>query len=55
MEALNEFFRSLWVVWLSLLFLGIVVWALWPSNRRKMEEYGRIPFEEDRPNTGGKE
>jgi cytochrome c oxidase cbb3-type subunit 4 len=36
--------RSLWVVWFFLLFAGIVVWALWPSHRHKLEEHGAIPL-----------
>ncbi|BBK32694.1 cytochrome c oxidase cbb3-type subunit 4 [Stella humosa] len=40
--------RSLWLVWFMALFLGILVWALWPANRARLEDHGRIPFRDDR-------
>ena len=40
--------RSLWVVWFLLLFLGIVGWAMWPANRRRFDDLGRIPLRDDR-------
>jgi cytochrome c oxidase cbb3-type subunit 4 len=39
--------KSLWVVWLIALFVGIVVWAYWPSRKKKMDEHAKIPFHED--------
>ena len=38
-----------WGAWLMLLFIGIVVWALWPSERRKadMRRNALIPFRDD--------
>lgn len=41
--------RAWWGLWLMTLFLGIVVWALWPSRRRgeDMREASMIPFRED--------
>jgi len=49
MEGLYETVRSLWVVWLMILFIGIVAWALWPSRRqqRKMDRHARIPLEDE--------
>ena len=47
MENAYEWIRSLWVVWLLLLFLGIVTYALWPSNKAKFEHAARIPLEDD--------
>jgi cytochrome c oxidase cbb3-type subunit 4 len=41
--------RQAWVVWLMLLFLGIVAWVLWPGRRREMEHGARIPFDETDP------
>ncbi len=43
MNALYEF----WLVGMMLIFLGIVWWAFKPSNRKKWEERGRIPFKEE--------
>lgn len=31
-------------------FLAICLWALWPSNRSKMKNYGLIPLQEDDDN-----
>ena len=58
-QDIGEFFRSFWVVWLGLLFLAIVVWALWPGNRKKFERASRIPLEDDtdddQPNPKGRD
>ena len=50
MEALQEiavWLRQLWVVWLMLLFAGIVAWVLWPRRKNELERHGRIPLEDD--------
>lgn len=47
MEELIAWARSLWVVWLMLIFLGIVFWAFRPRNKRRFESHGMIPFRED--------
>lgn len=50
MEDFTAFVRSAWVVWMMALFLGIVAWALWPSNRERFRRASRIPLsEDDRP------
>jgi cytochrome c oxidase cbb3-type subunit IV len=36
--------KSLWVVWFFLLFGGIVVWAMWPARRDRLQEHGSIPL-----------
>lgn len=46
-QDIAEFLRSFWVVWLGLLFLALVAWALWPKNRKKFEHAARIPLEDD--------
>lgn len=48
MESLYPILKQLWLIWLVLLFLGIVVWVMWPSHRQRFERAARIPFEEDR-------
>jgi cbb3-type cytochrome oxidase subunit 3 len=35
------------VVWMVVVFLGIVVSTYWPSRRSKIEQQGRIPLEDD--------
>lgn len=47
METIAEFFRSLWVVWMTALFLGIVAWAYWPRRRSKLQEHANIPLRDD--------
>lgn len=37
-----------WTVWLMLIFLGIVGYALWPGNRSKFEHARSIPLHDDR-------
>lgn len=39
--------KSLWVVWLMGIFLAIAVWAYWPANKRRLQEHGRIPLDDD--------
>ena len=41
--------KSLWLVWLMLIFLGIVFWAYRPRNKHRFESYGYIPLREDGP------
>jgi cytochrome c oxidase cbb3-type subunit IV len=44
LESLYPLLASLWVVWFTALFVGIVAWALWPSRRSQLEDHGRIPL-----------
>lgn len=52
MAEAYAFLKSLWTVWLVLLFVGIVAWVYWPGQRKKMEAHARIPLEDDRPPGG---
>ena len=47
MEDFYAFVRSAWVVWMMVLFLGIVAWVLWPSNRDRFRRAARIPLSDD--------
>jgi len=47
MEDLIAFLRSFWVLWLMLLFLGIIAWAYWPKRKKKMERYAEIPLRDE--------
>jgi len=40
--------RQLWVLWFVVLFVGIVAWAFWPSNKARLEAQARIPLDDDR-------
>lgn len=48
MDSLFDFFRTFWVVWLMLIFVGIVFWAYRPRNREKMKDHGQIPLRDGR-------
>lgn len=47
LQAISEFLRSLWGLWLMVLFLGIVFYAFRPRNKDKLESYGDIPLRDD--------
>ncbi len=47
LENISEFLRSLWGVWLMVLFLGIVFYAFRPRNKDRLEAYGSIPLRDD--------
>lgn len=51
---LSRLATDLWSLWLMILFLGIVVWAFWPSRRRseEMRDHAMIPFREDEDKSG---
>ena len=49
METLNmlyELVRPYWVVWLMIVFIGIIWWAFRPRNRG-LEDHGSIPLNDD--------
>ena len=48
LESLYRTLHSLWLVWMVLLFVAIVAWTLWPSRKKRLEQYGRIPLDDDR-------
>lgn len=43
-----EVLTSIWTVWAVLLFLGIVLWAWRPANRKRFEQNAHIPFDDER-------
>ncbi len=47
-----ELVRSLWVVWLALLFGGIVFWAFRPKNKKRFEDDAMIIFKKNGENGG---
>jgi cytochrome c oxidase cbb3-type subunit 4 len=42
-----EFIQSLWLVWLILLFVGIVAWVYWPKRKKRLDEAAHIPLKDD--------
>jgi cytochrome c oxidase cbb3-type subunit IV len=41
--------KSLWPAWLILITLAIAFWAFRPRNRQRFERDGRIPLNDDHP------
>lgn len=44
---LSQFAATLhawWTVWMVLVFIGIVIYAVWPGNRAKFKHASSIPF-----------
>ena len=39
--------RPLWIVWMVVLFLGVVFYALRPRNKRHFDDCAQIPFRTD--------
>lgn len=51
MEGFYEVLKSLWVLWLMALFLGIVAWVMWPRRKQQFDAQARIPLEDELPDT----
>ncbi len=49
LQALSEWVRPYWGVWLMGVFLAIIAWTLWPKRKAEMEQHARIPLEDDGP------
>jgi cytochrome c oxidase cbb3-type subunit 4 len=46
-KALAEFAQTYGLVYFVVIFLIVLVYALWPSRKRQFEEAARIPLSED--------
>ena len=46
-EMLAQFAQSAGTIYCFLLFLGVLVYALWPSNKDRFTEAARMPLRED--------
>ena len=44
---MSHFAQTWGLIYLLVLFAGVVAYALWPSNRRKFDDAARIPLKED--------
>ena len=47
METLYEWVASLWLVWLVILFVGIVAWAFWPKRKERLQRHADIPLRDE--------
>ena len=46
-KALAEFAQTYGLVYFVIVFSIVVVWAMWPSRKRRFEEAARMPLRED--------
>jgi len=46
-QAVSHFAQTWGLVYLALLFLGVLAYALWPGNGEKFRKAARMPLEED--------
>lgn len=46
-NALVLFSKQFALVWFFLLFVGILIWAFWPGNKKKFEDAGRMILDDD--------
>ena len=35
------------LIYFILMFIGVLIYALWPGNRKKFDDAARIPLKED--------
>ncbi len=47
LTQLGAMLHAYWTVWLVMVFIGIIVYAMWPGNRAKFEHAGRIPLDDE--------
>ena len=45
-ETVSAFAQTYGLVYLFVLFIGVLVYALWPSNRERFERAARMPVQE---------
>jgi cbb3-type cytochrome oxidase subunit 3 len=36
--------KSLWTVWFFVVFVGLIIWTMWPSRRDTWTARGEIPL-----------
>ena len=46
-ETVSEFAQTYGLVFLVIMFVSVLVYALWPGNKRKFETAARRPLDED--------
>ena len=46
-DEIATFSKSWGLVYLTLLFLGVCAYALWPKNRERFEHAAHLPLNED--------
>ncbi len=46
-DFVDEILRPFWIVWVCMIFTGIVFYAFRPKNKGRWEEMGKIPLRDD--------
>jgi len=46
-ESVAHFAQTWGLVYFFVIFVGVLVYALWPKNKRSFDEASRIPLRED--------
>ena len=46
-KMLAEFAQTWGLVYFVMIFLVVLIYALWPSSRKRFDEAARIPLRED--------
>ena len=46
-EAISRFAQQGGSIYFTLLFVAVLVYALWPKNKQRFNHAARIPLEED--------
>jgi cytochrome c oxidase cbb3-type subunit IV len=46
-KQVAEFAQTWGLLYFVLIFLGVVAYALWPSNKKKFDDASKIPLRED--------
>lgn len=50
LEILSQYAPLIGLVFFLSIFASIAIWALCPSNKQKLEAYGKIPLQEEHKN-----
>lgn len=46
-QTLAEIAQTWGLIYFVAIFAGVLVYALWPGNRKRFEDAARIPLDED--------
>lgn len=47
-EAIAYFVKTWWTLFFVIIFVAVLIYALWPGNKAKFDRASRIPLEEDK-------
>ncbi|TCS64085.1 cbb3-type cytochrome oxidase subunit 3 [Varunaivibrio sulfuroxidans] len=47
LHELEGLFRSIWVVWLMVIFAAVIYWAYRPKNKKRFEDDAKMIFKDE--------